>query len=366
MIVFRVLNGPGEPGLHLSLAEQLTLGIGATVGVAAFVGVPAIALHRTGFRLRPRLDRRDPAVSRLLRLSGWAVFQHSMIGVLLVSAIVMGNRVEGGFIAYQVAWIFFLAPYAVLAQPVHTAVLPELTAQEATGDREAFASSLRWALGAMATIVVPVSLAMMSLALPGMRVFAFGEAARGDGVALLAAGVASLAAGLFFYSAFLLLARAYYALGDSRTPALAALGSAVVGAATMLVVGQAVHGTAVVAALGVGHGVAYLVGATVLAVGLSRHTGKVLVPWGVMTRVLAVASPLAAAAWWVADRIAPHTRVEALALLATVGVVAGTAYLGAMRALGAAVMLRRRKRPLGDRPVSAQVEAEVDAAEVDA
>src|SRR5688500_1963426 len=95
LIVFRVLAGPGDTDLDLTLAEKLTLALGATLGVAAFVGVPTVALRMTGFRLRPRVDRADPAVRRLVRLSGWAVFQHSMIGILLVTAIVTGNRVEG-------------------------------------------------------------------------------------------------------------------------------------------------------------------------------------------------------------------------------------------------------------------------------
>jgi putative peptidoglycan lipid II flippase len=82
LVVFRVLAG-GETGLDLSLTEKLTLALSGTLGVLAFVAVPSFALHRTGFRLRPRLGRRDPAVHRLLRLSGWAVLQHAQIGLLL-------------------------------------------------------------------------------------------------------------------------------------------------------------------------------------------------------------------------------------------------------------------------------------------
>jgi putative peptidoglycan lipid II flippase len=33
--------------------------------------------------------------------------------------------VKGGTVAYQVAFVFFLAPYAILAQPVHTAILSD-------------------------------------------------------------------------------------------------------------------------------------------------------------------------------------------------------------------------------------------------
>ena len=46
------------------------------------------------------------------------------------------------------------------------------------------------------------------------------------GSALMAAGVAGLALGLPAYGAFRLLAAAWYALDDSRTPALAAVVSA--------------------------------------------------------------------------------------------------------------------------------------------
>lgn len=359
LIAFRALTGPGDAGLELSLAEKLTLALGGTLGVAAFVGVPAVALRRSGFRLRPRFDRHDPAVGKLMRLSGWAVFQHSMIGILLVTAIVNGNRVSGGVIAYQVAWIFFLAPYAVLAQPIHTAALPELSAQETQGDRGSFATSLRWALDSMAMLVVPVSIAMAALALPAMRLVVFGEAARG-GVELLAAGVASLASGLFFYGAFLLLARAYYALGDSRTPALVALGSAIVGAAVMAVGSRAVDGTAVVAALGIGHSVAYLIGAIALAIGLSRRTGRAVVP-AALPRAVLLAAPLGAAAWLVARWSNPDGRLGNLILLALVGSIGGGLYLLGVRATGGPALRLRRGRGAG----ADLTDLDPDSAEVD-
>ncbi len=362
LILFRAQVGPGTPGLDLSTAEKLTLALGATLGVAAFVGVPAIALHRTGFRLRPRFDRRDPAVRGLLRLSGWAVFQHSMIGILLGTAIVAGNRVEGGVIAYQVAWVFFLAPYAVLAQPIHTTILPELSLQQGRDDTDGFARSLRWALDSMAILVVPVSATMVALAVPGMRVVAFGQAA-GRGVDLLAAGVASLAIGLFFYGAFLLLARAYYALGDSRTPALVALGSAVAGACVMALVARTVHGTAVVAAVGIGHSAAYLLGAAALAFGLTRRTGHVIAP-AALVRAVLLAAPLALAAWGVAEWASPDGRLANLALLAVVGSVGAVLYVAGVRLtggrpIGAGLMSFRGRKPsaAGLDPDSAEVDA---------
>ena len=74
LIMFRVLAGP-HPGLVLSGPEKLTLALGGMLGVVGFVGVPVVALARTGFKLRPRVSRPDAAMTRLLRLSTWAVLR---------------------------------------------------------------------------------------------------------------------------------------------------------------------------------------------------------------------------------------------------------------------------------------------------
>jgi putative peptidoglycan lipid II flippase len=331
MGVFRAVAGP-DPGLDLSTGERLILALGGTLGVAAFVGIPTVALHRTGFRLRPRVSRHhDDAVRDVLSRSGWAVFQHSMIGMLLLAAIIVGNTVEGGTLAYQVAWVFFLAPYAVLAQPIHTAILPELTRQ--AKDPDHFASSLRWALDAMAVLIVPVSAALVALALPIMQVAAFGQATQAGGVGLLAMALATLAVGLYTYSAFLLFARAYYALGNSRTPALVAVLSAFAGIGIMVVGGVLTSGRTTVAFLGLGHTVAYAVGAIVLWLGLARRTGHLVIPAS-LGRAVLVAAPLAVAAWAIVRAVDPAGRIATGLLVAGVVVVAGAIYVGALRAIG--------------------------------
>src|SRR5215470_6950052 len=90
--------------------------------------------------------------------------------LLLGAAIVVGNGVAGGVVAYQVAFVFFLAPYAILAQPIHTAILPDLSNEGASGDLDAFAHSSVWALDRMAALVVPVSAALVAFALPMMSI----------------------------------------------------------------------------------------------------------------------------------------------------------------------------------------------------
>src|SRR5205823_3236364 len=107
LIAFRVLRSGAAPSLHLSLAERLCLAAGGTLGVAAFVAIPLIALRARGFRLRPRWDPKHARLREVVRLSSWGVLQHAGIGVLLAAALVVGNRVAGGVVAYQVAFVFF-------------------------------------------------------------------------------------------------------------------------------------------------------------------------------------------------------------------------------------------------------------------
>ena len=278
LVTFRVLHGAGTPGFDLSSAEKLALGAAGTLGVAAFVGIPAVALWRTGFRLRARVPRPAavPGLGPAVRLSGWAGLQHAGTAVLLAAALLVGMGVSGGVVAYQVAFACFLVPYAVLALPLITAVLPELAGEAGRGDLGAFGRSLRWALDGMVRFVVPVSVAGVLLAPRVMEALAFGQTSQGGG-RLIGVGLAGLAAGLLPYAAFLLFVRAHYALGEGRAPAVVALASAGLGAVLMAAGGALAHGDAKLAVMGAAHSVAYLVGAVVLGVGLARRTGGSLI-----------------------------------------------------------------------------------------
>jgi putative peptidoglycan lipid II flippase len=212
--------------------------------------------------------------------------------------------------------VIFLAPYAVLAQPIHTAILPEMVTEAREAGRRQVAASLRWALERMALLVLPATAAMIALASPALRVVEFGQT-NGQ---LLAAAVAGLAIGLYGYSAFLLLARGYYALGDSRTPGVVSLASAAVGVVVMVVSAALVDGTARIVLLGLGHSIAYTVGAGVLALGLSRRTGASLRP-AALGRI-GLVSAVAGVAGWAASEAVLGEDPGRLAALATVMVIA--------------------------------------------
>jgi putative peptidoglycan lipid II flippase len=329
MVIFTLMHGP-DPSLDLTTPEKLVLAIGGTLGVVGFVGVPTVALLRSGFRLRPTLGTVDRKLRRLLWLSAWVALQPD-VAVLLGAALVMGNEVAGGVVAYQFCFVAFLAPYAILAQPIHTTILPELTVDVGNGDMASFADRLRWGLDGMSRLLLPVSAAYIALALPAMRVLAVGNS-RHD-AALFAAALASLGVGLFTYATFLFFARASYALGDSRTPAIIAGGSAVLGAAVMVVGGLSFdQDTAKVAALGLGHSAAYLVGALVLGAVLRKRVGHGFFPHAFLP-ALGVSAALGGAAWLVEHLVGSSGKLVDLLVLAAIGVIGLGLYVLLLRML---------------------------------
>jgi putative peptidoglycan lipid II flippase len=342
LAAFRAVAGP-DPGLVLSTGEKALLVAAGTGGVLAFVGVLVGAAELAGFRLRPRRRRGDARVAEVLRHSGWGVVLHTGAGLLLGTAIVVGGGVEGGVVAYQVGWVIFLAPYAVLAQPIHTAILPELVVEARDRGLPQVAASLRWALERMAVLVVPATAGMVALAQPAMRLLSFGEA-RGEGSEVLAAAVAGLALGLLPYSAFLLLARGYYALGDSRTPGVVSVACALVGVAVMVIGAVTVDGSARIFVLGLGHSVAYAAGVVVLGVGLTRRTGGSLWP-AALGRIVAVSSAVGLAVWWAAERLvdADSGRAADLVVVAGLALVGGGLILAADQVLGVRRALSQRQ-----------------------
>lgn len=345
LLLFRASVGP-EPGFDLSTAERWLLVLAGTGGVVAYVGILLGACRATGFRLRPRW-RVDAGVREVLGHAGWGVVLHTGAGILLAGAIVLGGSEAGAVVAYQAAWVFFLAPYAILAQPIHTAILPELVVEAKDDDLVAFRDSVRWSLERIALLTLPVAAGMVALALPAMRVASFGEAAT-TGPGLLAAGLAALAVGLFPYSAFLLLSRACYALGDSRTPGVVSLLVAAGGVIAMALASLVTEGAARVAVLGGAHSGAYLVGAIVLTLRLARRTAGSLWP-AALGRVLVVAVAVGGTAWLAVEALlaGDEGRVVDLATCAGVGALGAVAVVVAYRALGLPALLTTRSAPQG-------------------
>jgi putative peptidoglycan lipid II flippase len=333
MLLFREMAGP-NPGLALDQGEKLVLALGGTLGVAAFVAVPAIGLRRSGFRLRLGARRAygDPEVRSVLGLSVWAALQHAGTGLLLAAALIAGGGVEGGVVAYQLAMVVFLAPYGIVAQPIHTAVLPRLASEVQRGDATSLRASVRWAADAMVVATVPIGALLTALSAPVMAVLAFGEAADAGGPELLGAALLGLAIGVPAYGGFLLLTRVAYALGNSRAPAVASIVVAALGAAGMLVAGATTDGSATLILIGVAHTASYALGAMALAWRLRREVGPAWHPSQLVP--VALGAGVAVLAWLGMEAWDPDGRIATAVAAALLGAGGMAAYAAGLRLLG--------------------------------
>ena len=327
--LFLVLRDGRAPGLDLSIAQTLVLGVGTTLGVLALSAIPVLAAIRCGTSLRPRLDVRHPDVRRVLGLGRWAGCYVAGTQLLVAVVLILANAVEGGVVAYQVAFTVFLVPHALLVLPVLTVLFPVLARHAGSGEMLAYARSLGAGLRVIVFLTLPAVAAMAALSQPLAQLLLFGES-RGE-TAVVAGALVAFAPGLLGYGAFIFLTRALYALGDARTPALVHLGVVAAAGAVMVGAGAAVAGTGRVAALAGAHSGAYVLGAVVLGAQVLRR-----MPAGARPSLAlpllggAVAAAAAGGATWaVQGWLSGSGPGRSLAAVAVAGAAGAVVYLGA-------------------------------------
>ncbi len=341
-------DGGTTAGLQLDLGPRLLLAGGTTAGVLAMTAVPLVAARRAGLRLRPRWDPHHPGLRTLARAGLWGAAALAASQVLLATTLVLANRVEGGVVAYQIAFTMFLFPHALLAHPVLTTLYPRLAADAVERRWTAFADALSRGARSIVFRTVPATVLLAVLAVPALGVIRIG-ALDPAGASLVAAVTAAYAFGVAGYAGMHLLTRASFAAGDVRTPAVAGLGVALGGSALMVAGFAASTGDDRVVVLGLAHSVAVVVGAAVMLAVVRRRVGQpVPVAAGTVRAVLAGAVAAAATAGVAAgvDRLWPGPggmgagRVAAALTLLVAGGAGVAAYVVAQRLLRAPELRR--------------------------
>ncbi len=267
----------GEPALSaITTSEIWLLGAGTTAGVVAMTACLIPALRSTGWSFRFRWDPRHPAVRKGARLGAWALGYAGGYQAVLIVVLILANRVEGGVAAYQWAYTFFFLPHALFGVPIFHVLFTAMSEHVARGEEVGIVTRLRDGLAMLGFILIPiaVSLAVLSEQL-GTLTLGYGEMTS-EGVRLVSRCLTAFAVGLPTYSVFLTFTRAFYALGDARTPALVNAAAVVVAAAagSLLFFGMG-EGTAV-EGLAYGHSIGFSFGCVVLGLYLTRRLGSIL------------------------------------------------------------------------------------------
>jgi putative peptidoglycan lipid II flippase len=268
-LAFFLVPGARHGTEAITNTQRAILSIGTTLGVVGMTVVLWPSLRRLGFRWRFTLDFRDPGFRRVGRLAGWA-FAYAGINQLgLLVIIVLAGRVRGGYTAYQSAFIFFQLPYAIFAVSIMTALLPSLSSRWSAGDRDTFRAQLSRGIRGTAFIVVPAAFGYLALAAPIVALLLQRGVMGTASTDLLAAVLQVFSIGLFSFCVFQLELRAFYAMQDTRTPALINLFAVGINTVADLIFVRSFK----VEGLALGHATAYTFAAITGAVILRRRLG---------------------------------------------------------------------------------------------
>ena len=200
-------------------AQIFGLAIGVLAAGVAQAGFQWPTLRREGFRYRWVPPWRNQTVREVVRKMlpasiGVAAFQ---INVLLTQALAFG--VHAPIVAsfnYAVRLLEF--PQGVFGISLATYLLPTLSGLAAEKKYPEFRATLRQGLGYLIFVNLLASVLLLTLAEPMVRLLFERGKFTVDSTAQVARAVATLAPGLLAFSMVNILARAFYALGDTRTP----------------------------------------------------------------------------------------------------------------------------------------------------
>ena len=282
-LAFMVTAGLNRTPENITAAQVQLLGIGTTLGIVLQTAGLVPSLRRVGFRWHPRHDFRRTEVAEIGRMSGW------MFGYVLTTQIAFlittrvanaaGARVSqqaagAGIAAYTNAYMLFQLPYAIVGISVITALLPRMSAHASerryglvTGD---FSTATRLA----SVLVAPASLILAVLGTPlAEGVFGYGSTSIAS-ARYVGEIFAVFSLGLLPFTLFQLQLCVFYAMHDSRTPALISVFTMAINITANLLALAILPPQHVVAGLGAGFGLASLVGTVIAWRVLSRRIGS--------------------------------------------------------------------------------------------
>jgi putative peptidoglycan lipid II flippase len=217
------------PDPELTTRAITGMAVGTLFGGLLQLAVQLPSLWRVGFRYQPALAFRDPALTQVLRLMAPAT-----IGA---AAVQMNVFVNNNFASYlgngPVSWLnvafrLMQLPIGLFGVAIGTVTLPLISRHAARGEADAMRTSLRQALELVALLCLPAAAGLAWFGVPVIGlIYEHGRFTARD-TAAAAQALAGYAVGLAGYAGIKVLAPAFFALNDARTPMRVSLLSIVV------------------------------------------------------------------------------------------------------------------------------------------
>lgn len=198
------------------------MGVGYSVIAGAFFHllVQMTPVFRLGFRWQTSADYRDPAVQKIGQLMIWRTIALSSQQLTLLIFTAIGSSLTAGSIAvFNLANNIQTLPTVVFGTSFATALFPTLTETAALGRRRDFLEHLSRTLRLIFFLMIPSTVGLLLLRAQVIRLI-LGSGYFGWGETIAAAdALAWFSVSLLVQGPLNLLARSFYALHDTRTPA---------------------------------------------------------------------------------------------------------------------------------------------------
>ncbi len=274
---FLSIAGPGRTPETVTESELALLGLGTALGQVVQAAVLVWALWAAGFRWRPRLDLRGSGLGEAAGAASWMMLYIvvAQVGALVSTNVAtragsmsaeLGYDTGSGIAAYKFASMLFQLPYAIIAVSVITALLPRMSEHVAAGRKDQVRSDFSRGFRLSSVLIVPIAVAMIVFAVPFcVMIYAQGSTSAEDAAAI-GRILMVFCVMLIPFTLFQLQMRVFYALGDTRTPALISIPSEIAHAVTAisLLYFMADSPQHIVVWLPVPYGLYYIVGSVIM------------------------------------------------------------------------------------------------------
>lgn len=210
------------------------LGVGGGVILGALLYLTALIPEaaRAGFSYRPTLNLKDPALAQIGRLFWPRLFALDSSQVSLLIATVVGSSLSEGTISvYNFANNLQAVPLGLFAFSFAVAAFPALSETRARGDSRGFVLLLSKTLGQILFFIIPSAVLLLVLRAYAVRIpLGYGKFGWDDTISTFTT-LGVFAFGLLGQAAVPILARAFYARHDTKTPVIVSLSATATNAA---------------------------------------------------------------------------------------------------------------------------------------
>ena len=199
--------------------EQIALlGGGATLGIAVQMFFLLLFWRRTGLKYRPDFRWRGVGLSSAGKAASWT------FGMIVITqlTIVVQTRVaslagphDPSIAVLNTAWLLFMLPHSILAISIATPYFTRMAGHAHQGDLGALRADLSSSLRTILLLVTGAGAAIAAAALPFGAFFGNADPAQTVGISSV---LIAYLIGLVPFSSMFVLQRAFFALGDTRTP----------------------------------------------------------------------------------------------------------------------------------------------------